>query len=101
MLCHLGNRCPYELTRFLRHHEIICRARLRQDSLRGYIVVAGVASVVPVLYHSAPHCASFPPVVRSREEARFFSGLVAGVVGHHTICNGTGGGPDGLCGGSD
>lgn len=86
----------YELACFLRHHEIVCRARLRQDGLCDYVVVTGVAGVVPVFHHSAPHCAGFPPIVWSREEAWLFSGLVSGVIGHHTICNGAGGGLDGI-----
>ena len=75
-----------ELARFFRHHEIARRTCLGEYGLRDYLVVAGVAGVVPVFYHCAPHGASFPPIVRRVEKARLLACLIAGVVGHHSIC---------------
>lgn len=66
-------------------------ADLKQHGLLDNIVVGCVARNEPVVYHSSPHCTSFPPVVATRwfrQQSRYIPCCVSTINAHHVEGNG-------------
>ena len=58
-----------------------------QCQLGAYCFSCGTRHTVVIVHHVHEHCARFPPVVWRGQVAGIVASVVAGIEGHHFICD--------------